>query len=246
MKTSFSSMGIRALPTAQLLLVVALVAPRCCGLAQGTLDFKNFGTPGLNAPVFLPDGVTKLGAGFIVFLLAGPASNSLALIDHTNFLTGSQAGYFDGGVEVITGVPGRTPAFVELQFMQSKLFPPTPSPFQTIPPSYPWLWGASPLLSASLGDPFSQPPIPAGTVDLGTAPIILAMPTLVAHQTDTNTLAFSWHVAPAQYALVAKYLLQRTSDLNQANWTTLTITDFLDFAVLPRPSETTFYRMAIE
>ena len=112
---------------------------------------------------------------------------------------------------------------------------------------YPWVWGSSPEFSAVLGDPLSQPPTsPVTLPGLGNAPLILAMPTLVVHQTNANTLAFSWHVAPDQYALFAHYVLQQTSDLKQSNWRTLTITNFLDFAIVQRPSTTTFYRLAIE
>ena len=80
--------------------------------------------------------------------------------------------------------------------------------------------------------------------ELGTLPIILASPTLVVHQTDTNTLAFSWYVAPDQYALVTQYVLQQTSDLNQPDWTT--VTNFLSFATIPHPSTATFYRLAAQ
>jgi len=244
MKRSVSPLAPAAFQKIHLLLGLGIVAAGPV-FAQGTLDFKNFGAPGLNAPVFLPDGVTPLGAGFSVFLLVGPASNSLALIDSTYFLTGSQAGYFDGPVETAAGVPGGTPVFVMLEFWESKLIP-LPDPFQTRGPPYEWQWGASPEFSAVLGDPLSQPPTAPGTLSgLGATPIILAMPTLVVHPTDTNTLAFSWHVAPDQYALVANYILQQTSRLNQPSWTT--ITNVIDYApVISRPSSTTFYRLAIQ
>src|SRR5689334_7523810 len=75
---------------------------------QGTVWFANFdaGT-GLNAPVFMDDGVTPLsGSSYTVALLAGPNDTSLQLIAKTNFLSGAQAGYFNGGAQSIPTVEG--------------------------------------------------------------------------------------------------------------------------------------------
>ena len=232
MRTCVSAIGLRALPKAQLLLVLALVTPHSSGFAQGTLAVKNFGAPNVNAPVILPDGVTKLGPEFSALVFAGPTPTNMAIIALTPFLANGQAGYFDGGVQTLPDVSGGAKAFVQVYFGESRYL------YDIMQP--PGVWGyAPPPFQTVFGDPSTQPPTSPGTLSpLGTAPIVLALPTLVISPTDTNTLAFSWHVAPDQYALFARYILQQTSDLNKANWTTVTN--------LSRPQATTFYRLAIE
>ncbi len=74
---------------------------------QGLVIFCNLG-PGLNAPVFESDGLTKCsGSQFMAELLAGPAETSPSSIASIGFLTGAGAGYYNAGVQTIyTVAPG--------------------------------------------------------------------------------------------------------------------------------------------
>jgi len=90
------------------LIVAALVLTTVAAYSQGLVNFANAGA-GLNAPDFHSDGTTKLsGAGFQAELLGGASSTSLSPVSGaiTPYLTGSGAGYFNGGSQ---GIPGVTP-----------------------------------------------------------------------------------------------------------------------------------------
>jgi Immunoglobulin domain len=87
----------------------------CSALAQGTVNFCNISPGGgVNAPVFLGDGTTKLtGPNYVAQLMAGPTPNTMQLVGQpVPFLTGGGAGYFNGGVVAIPNVPGGTTAYV--------------------------------------------------------------------------------------------------------------------------------------
>jgi hypothetical protein len=77
------------------------------GTVNGTVDFANVSSGlGPNAPVYESDGVTKLsGPQFMAELFAGPSANNLAGIAMIGFASGTQAGYFFGGVQTINSVP---------------------------------------------------------------------------------------------------------------------------------------------
>ena len=105
-----------------LLSILAATSLSVAAWGQGTLTFANFGG-GVNAPVFQVDGTTRLiGPSFQAILLAGPTQTSLVPVtSQTPFLTGTQAGYFDGGtVTIPTVAPGGT-AFVEIIAWDSTL-----------------------------------------------------------------------------------------------------------------------------
>src|SRR5690348_5935648 len=98
------------------LLICFALVPISFALGQGTIKFDNL-QPGLplNAPVYLPDGVTKLsGSQYLAELLGGPSANSLSHVSSTGFLTGNGAGYFDGGTVVINSVPPGHTAWVQV------------------------------------------------------------------------------------------------------------------------------------
>jgi len=74
--------------------------------AQGTINFVNVNSgAGLNAPVFMNDGSTKVGTtGFTAELFAGASDTTLASVATANFIA---AGYFNGGTATIASVaPG--------------------------------------------------------------------------------------------------------------------------------------------
>ena len=78
-------------------------------LAQGTISFSNYNpSAGINAPVYHGYGPVRLnGPPYQAALYAGPTELNLALIATTPFLSGSNAGYFNGGLVVVPAVlPG--------------------------------------------------------------------------------------------------------------------------------------------
>ena len=127
--------------------------------AQGTVNFQNIAV-GLNAPVFLGDGVTKVsGPDYSAALLAGPSPISLSQIATTTFLSGSSAGYFLGGVQTIPTVSGGGTAFVLIEVWNSALFSTFPFAQSSNMPN---AWGQSALFSVITGNPNATPPeVPA-------------------------------------------------------------------------------------
>src|SRR5512142_1965650 len=90
-----------------LVLILALVM-RPSVIAQGTLRFSNL-ADGVNAPFYLPDGVTKLGTQCVAVLTVegSPQSTTSAQFGGTTpYGTNIPAGYFDGGVVYTPWVPG--------------------------------------------------------------------------------------------------------------------------------------------
>jgi hypothetical protein len=81
--------------------------------AQGTIQFAN-SVGDIDAPFFDLDGVTRLaGNNYMAQLLAGTSADSLEPVGNpATFLSGSSAGYFDGGVvSVPTVAPGEVGFF---------------------------------------------------------------------------------------------------------------------------------------
>lgn len=138
--------------------------------AQGTVGFLNINAAaGVNAPVYLSDQTTKLtGPAWMAGLWAGPTSTTLAQIATTTFLTGSGAGYFQGGVQSIPTVPGGGTAWIRVTAWDSTLNGTTTgatwpqalaSPFNCC--------GESGLFTVVTGDPTASPPgLPAPLVGL--------------------------------------------------------------------------------
>jgi hypothetical protein len=99
------------------LVLIFLLSP-LAAQAQGTVQFRNFeAATGLNAPVFrnlssLQSSIPVSGTNFMAELLAGPSVTNMQSIAVTPFLSGAQAGYFDGGVQSIPGVPSGSNAYV--------------------------------------------------------------------------------------------------------------------------------------
>jgi len=100
-----------------LISVLSLVSATTAALAQGTIRFANFDADtGLDAPVFLsyPDVTPVSGPTFQAGLIAGSTAGNMVLITNITapFLPGNQAGYFDGGVQSIPGIPEGNVAWV--------------------------------------------------------------------------------------------------------------------------------------
>jgi hypothetical protein len=227
-------------------LLFLLIGQPATGFAQGTIKFANLAA-GVNAPVFMTDGITKLsGPEFSAVLLAGPTVDNLSVLAKTPFLKDTAAGYFSGGMQTIPTMPGGSVAFVQVQFWPSKYLVPINN---CCPVFDPWLWGWSPEFAIVLGNAPTLPTTgPAILSELGNAPIRLEAPRLQISLTHTNTLLISRHVPSSHYALFSDYLLQQNESLNEADWTTVTNTlnTFVNHGpdlILPRPSGPRFYRL---
>lgn len=103
----------------RLLLASAFVAAAATAMAQGTVNFSNFATAsGVNAPVFAPGGVTKIGSAYLGQLYAGPTADSLAPVGVATAFkdsAGVGTGYVIGGTVTIASVTAGNNAFIQLR-----------------------------------------------------------------------------------------------------------------------------------
>ena len=105
----------------KLILTLALGVACVSAFAQGTLNFANVGTGGLNAPVSEVGTSVKLaGTAWIAQLWYGPAgATEGSLIAHpttaTFSTTAAQAGYFFGGARTIDTIAVGSVAVVQVR-----------------------------------------------------------------------------------------------------------------------------------
>lgn len=96
-----------------IILGLVLAVGAITSFAQGTVNFANAG-PGLNAPVFQSDGITKLSSAYTAELLAGTSAGSLTSIATTSFLSAAP-GIFTGGTQTINSLTPGGPGFFEVR-----------------------------------------------------------------------------------------------------------------------------------
>lgn len=122
--------------------------------AQGTVEFKNFdAATGWNAPVLIYDWrdlpvrlIPASGTSYVVELVGGGQSE-LKIIAQTNFLSGAQAGYFDGGVQTIPEVPSGSNAVLQIRMWTT-----TSGSFAAAQAAgLPATWGQSSLFTVATG-----------------------------------------------------------------------------------------------
>lgn len=138
-------------------ILTTLLSIVAIGLAygQGQVNFANVGA-GLNAPVFQGDGTTRLaGAQYQLELLAGTSAGSLTARAATGFLTGGGAGYVNGGVLTLTGIPGGTTAFIQVRAWNTAAGATYAAAFASGQPN---AWGESSVFSVTTGNPAGSPP----------------------------------------------------------------------------------------
>ena len=144
------------------------------GTVNGTVDFANVSSGlGPNAPVYESDGVTKLsGPQFMAELFAGPSANNLAGIAMIGFASGTQAGYFFGGVQSINSVPGGGIAWVQVDVWNTANGASFP---QAQASGLPDSWWQSSLFTVVTGNMFTGggPTPPATLSGLGNSPVFL-------------------------------------------------------------------------
>jgi len=100
------------------LLVAGWTLAQCvAAVAQGTVLFSNQDpASGTDFAFYLADGTTKLsGSQFMAELLVGATpSLSLPAVAQVGFLTGANAGYFNGGVLSVPGLAPGSAAYVQI------------------------------------------------------------------------------------------------------------------------------------
>ena len=139
---------------------------------QGTIDFKNLNTAGINAPVYESDGVAKLsGPQFMAELLAGPNEGNLVSIAITGFLTGNYAGYFNGGTQTLGFAPGGATVSVQVDVWNTTSGATFSEARSSGLPDWSW---SSPVFSVVTGRPGGvNPSPPAPLTGLGNSPVYL-------------------------------------------------------------------------
>ncbi|HVV73530.1 MAG TPA: hypothetical protein VHI52_18800, partial [Verrucomicrobiae bacterium] len=136
------------------------------------VHFINIGAgASVNAPVYESDGITKCsGSQFMAELMAGPSADSLATIAMTGFLTGTGAGYFDGGTPAIPTVFYGSLAWIQIDVWNTA----SGSSFaQAKASGLPNSWWQSGVFTAWTSSPFVTPSPPGEMLGLGTSPVYL-------------------------------------------------------------------------
>ena len=138
--------------------------------AQGTIAFQNFSSPSFFAPDYLSDGATKLsGPQYMAELFAGPNTTSLSAIATTPFLSGSSAGFFNGGTQVIPNVPAGGSAFAQVDVWNTAI---GASFDQAKATGLPNAWAQSTIFPVTTGSPDGGVPTPPGILT-GLTPLSL-------------------------------------------------------------------------
>ena len=151
------------------LFMFALSANMTC-FSQGTVNFSNVG-PGLNAPVFASDGVTRLsGPQYQAMLVVSTTLTSFTPVATTSFLTGSAAGYFTGGSQIIP-VPGGH-SFYYAVLVWNTAFGNTYLQAERSGLPNANGWGYSGVFVGTAGNPYTSPPgLPGNLTALQSFPI---------------------------------------------------------------------------
>ncbi|MCF7709497.1 MAG: PEP-CTERM sorting domain-containing protein [Verrucomicrobia bacterium] len=133
--------------------------------AQGTVTFQNFGSGGLDSPVYDVDGTTPLeGADFLVQLYAGPQGTAVDQLTPVaspyEFLTGSGAGYFgigqnpDIAIDVVSGGETATVQVRAWEAAAGATYDDAYAPGNKV--------GESNIFDISTGNPDAEPPTTPG------------------------------------------------------------------------------------
>jgi hypothetical protein len=138
-------------------------------LAQGQINFGNLApASGVNAPVFLDGGTVRLdGPTYMAELMAGPDAGSLTARGTTAFLSGGGAGYINGGVMTLTGIPGGTAAFIQIRVWNTTAGANYAAALAAGQAGMANAYGSSTVFSVVTGNPAGSPPTnPANLVGL--------------------------------------------------------------------------------
>lgn len=151
--------------TTSFLMGLGLIATFCSSaIGQGTVNFANLTSTGLNVPVFLSDGATKVTQPYVAQLRGGPDATTMPYVGSAVlFLSGSGAGYFNGGAVTIPSVMGGGVAQVQVVVWDPTLGGTTTGASADQAYAYAIaghanVWGASAVFPVVTGNPNSVPP----------------------------------------------------------------------------------------
>ena len=215
-------------------------------VAQGTLHFTNKSQDSeANWPAYQGDGKTLLsGPQFIVELVVGTNPAVMMVVAQTNFLTGVNAGYFDGGVVTLSNVAPNGTVYLQARIWNAAFGSSFSSVFATALPNSAWL---SSVQQGYVGqDTNSAPGLYFGWL----APVQLypPLPRLESEVSNTNlTLSWqpTWDSGPT-------YLLQESPNLAPTSWVAVGVSPIWNTSKsrfecsFPKPQGTMFYRLAAE
>jgi len=169
----------------KLLLIAALALVTVGAYAQGTVTFANIGGGGggtVNAIIRDTTGGANTAAGgaaYAAMLYVGPAGTLDTSVLTTNgvgggvatFLTGAQAGYFNGGTRIITGFAGGTTVTLQVRAWATA----TGSSYETATTK-----GASSPIQFTLATPPATAPNMVGLQAFNVSPVVVPEPSSIA------------------------------------------------------------------
>jgi PEP-CTERM motif len=128
------------------------------GYSQGTVTFANLGAGGLNSPILMNDGATKIsGTSWIIELMGGASAANMSVVATDNTATTAllAPGYFNGGAATITGISGGGAAAVQVLIYSSAYASFVAAESSGVINT----WGMSGVLNlATTGNPNASPP----------------------------------------------------------------------------------------
>lgn len=224
-------------------LALWVLALALTGPAQGTIYFANVGT-GLNAPVYMYDGVTKVSSAFTVELLAGPELNNIRSVATASFFS-SAPGYFNGGTVIVSNVAPRATAWCVVQVWLTQT-----GSFSNAFASLQFCGACAPfkLVLGGAGTPPSPPAVLTGITTMGPVGGLAVfeepLATLHPQASKTNTLFLIW----GNYPVTGwRYSLQQSPDLELNRWFAVTNPPELNASSLqvtiPAPRTNAYYRL---
>ena len=164
--------------------------------------------------MFRHDGVTPLsGTSYTAELLAGPTPFSVKIVATTNFLSGAQAGYFDGGVQSIPDVAAGSNALFEIRLRTTS----SGSFAAAQAANFLDSWAQSQMFQVKLGgqgSPAILTPLPA--LWLNNVLSVPAANLYVNFNRVDNTAVVSWESSLGIYLEVSTNLVQWTNFVGSA------------------------------
>lgn len=213
--------------------------------AQGTVNFANLSPgAGLNAPIYLSDGVTRATSSYTAELLAGPQLNLVRSLATTTFLSGAP-GYFVGGTVTVSNVaPGATAwCVLQVWLTQAGSFSNAYATFQPCTASGPFK-----VVTGGYGSPPTSPAALLGITNMNPAGGlgVWEEPGARLHLqlSNTNMISLTW----TNYPVTGwRYSLQQNPDLNPLHWAIVTNGSEVNASLiqvnLPAPKTNTYFRL---